>query len=81
MKVKLNKQSEKYLDKTSGKTYDKLQKALKGLETLTGDIKALEGVKDTYRLKTPPYRIIFTVDGETIKVKGIHPRGDAYKKG
>jgi mRNA-degrading endonuclease RelE of RelBE toxin-antitoxin system len=81
MKVRLKKSAEKYLLKCPKREYGKLVAALAGLETLDGDIARLQGVKDTYRLKIPPYRILFEYKpgGEHIIVTKISPRGDAYK--
>ena len=83
MHISLSKQAEKYLDKCDIKTYTRLKAAIDGLANFEGDIVKLQGRKDEYRLKKPPYRIIFTynADSNTIYVKNIHPRGDAYKKG
>jgi len=83
MNIILSKQAEKYLDKLDNKTYNRLRKAIDGLASFEGDIVKLQGREDEYRLKKPPYRILFTYKtGSTeILVKGIHPRGDAYKKG
>lgn len=81
MKVVLKKQAEKYLAKCSKNDYDRLAKALKGLATLDGDIIRLQGRENEYRLKIPPYRIIFEyIPGDNcITVVKISPRGDAYK--
>jgi len=83
MKLIFKKQPEKYLDKCQPKSYEKLKNALLGLEDLKGDIEKLEGRKNEYRLKLPPFRIVFTyVKGEDfITVTKIKTRGDAYKKG
>ena len=80
MEVILKKQAIKYLNKTSGKAYTKLEKALEGLATLQGDIKYMEGSNGEYRLKIPPFRILFTCEEDKIIVERIGPRGDAYKK-
>ena len=83
MQVELRKQPEKYLDKCTQNMHEKLINALSGLESWQGDIKRLEGSKSEYRLKIPPFRIIFTYvkGGNVITVKKISTRGDAYKKG
>ncbi|MDR2166667.1 MAG: type II toxin-antitoxin system RelE/ParE family toxin [Clostridiales bacterium] len=83
MDIKLSKQAKKYLDKCDGKTYNRLKKAIDRLANFDGDIEKLKGFKDKYRLKKPPYRILFryTIGNDFIYVEGIHPRGDAYKKG
>ena len=83
MNITISKQAEKYLDKCDDKTYRRLKAAIDGLETFDGDIAKLQGRKDEYRLKKPPYRIIFEykMGSNDIFVKHIGPRGDAYKKG
>ena len=83
MEVILRKQPEKYLDKCQPKSYEKLQNALLSLKDWGGNIKGLEGRKNEYRLKLPPFRIIFSyVKGEDfITVTKISTRGDVYKKG
>jgi len=83
IKVQLNKQAEKYLGKCPQNVYKKLVNALLGLEEWRGDIVELAGQNDVYRLKVPPFRILFTYTkgADTITVIRISPRGDAYKKG
>ena len=83
MNITLSKQAIKYLDKCDNKTYNRLKAAIDGLATFDGDIVKLQGRKDEYRLKKPPYRIIFfhIFGSDDIHVKNIYPRGDAYKKG
>ena len=60
MNITMSKQVKKYLDKCDNKTCNRLQKAIDGLATFDGDIKKLEGSKNDYRLRKPPYRILFT---------------------
>jgi mRNA-degrading endonuclease RelE of RelBE toxin-antitoxin system len=81
MQVELKKQPKKYLSKTDKKNYDKIKAALKGLEDWQGDIKALEGHQNEYRLKIPPYRVLFTyIKGkDVITITKINTRGDVYK--
>jgi len=83
MDITLSKQAIKYLDKCDSKTYRRLKVAIDGLATFDGDIVKLQGRKDEYRLKKPPYRIIFlyVMGSNDIYIKNIYPRGDAYKKG
>ena len=83
MLITLSKQAQKYLDKCDSGTYLRLEKAIDGLATFDGDIVKLRGRQDEYRLKKPPYRIIFIhVQGSAaIFVKSIGTRGDIYKKG
>ena len=83
MRIILSRQAEKYLDKCSHKQYQRLRKAIDGLAEFDGDIIKLQGRNDEYRLSKPPYRIIFThiTGSDSLYVKHIGPRGDAYKKG
>ena len=83
MTMLLRNQARKYLNKCDEKTYDKLKEAIDGLAALQGDIQKLQGRKDEYRLKKPPYRILFAYapGSDKIIITGIYPRGDAYKKG
>jgi len=84
MKIQYSKQAIKYLDKCDPQTYARLTDAIEGLLAGRGDIVKLQGRQDDlYRLKKPPYRIIFRVDAtlNEIYIEGVYPRGDAYKKG
>ena len=82
-KVVVSKQARKYVEKVDGNTRSKLLKALRGLSSLSGDIRPLAGMEDMFRLKIYQYRILFKIHNEiiTIEVVGIGPRGDVYKKG
>ncbi len=82
MHIDLMKQPKKYLSKCTQNDYAKIKKALDGLENLQGDIKKLQGRSDEYRLKIPPFRVIFTYDKATkiITINKIDVRGGAYKK-
>ena len=45
---------------------------------LTGDIKALTSAAQGYRLRSGDYRVLFDLDGETILIRRIKNRRDAY---
>jgi mRNA-degrading endonuclease RelE of RelBE toxin-antitoxin system len=79
MQIILKKQPEKYLGKCPQNIYERLDEALTGLEDWEGDIKRLQGRKNEYRLKLPPFRIIFNyAKGEDIiTVTKIDTRGTA----
>lgn len=62
MEVKLSKQARKYLANANKTAQKQLTSALKGLENFEGDIVPLQGIKDTYRLKIPHYRIVFRLE-------------------
>ena len=81
MQIDVGKQPLKYLCNCEEKIFIKLLSAIGDLETLKGDIVKLQGRKDEYRLKLPPYRIIFKYDKikKIIIITKIDTRGDAYK--
>jgi len=50
------------------------------LETgLVGDIKKLQQHDSAYRLRSGEYRVLFDVVGDTVKVRRVKHRRDAYK--
>ena len=81
MKIELGKQPKKFMQKCTPEVYQKINSALDGLEDLKGDIIKMQGTENDYRLKTPPYRILFAWDKPTQKIKvfKIGTRGDVYK--
>jgi len=81
VRIEIGKQPLKYLLKCEDKIYVKLINAIEDLRKLKGDIKKLKGRED-YRLKIPPYRVIFKYDYDKIiiLVTKISTRGDAYKE-
>ena len=44
-----------------------------------GDIKSLSGYDGLYRLRIGGYRVIFAMNDDTIVVRAVLPRGQAYK--
>ena len=45
---------------------------------LVGDIKALTNATQGYRLRSGDYRVLFDLDGDTILIRSIKNRRDAY---
>ena len=75
MEIKLEKQPKKYLSSLDEVTRNKLERALKGICDLKGDIVKLSGTKDLFRCKLEHYRIIFRYSGgEIIIVETINTR-------
>lgn len=67
MEIKLKKQPRKYLARLDEPTREKLFKALEQLANLDGDIRAIKGQPNRYRLKIEHYRITFDwIKGEII---------------
>lgn len=80
LQIEKSSQAKKYLKNLDKPAREKLELAIERLKKGEGDIIKLKGC-NLYRLKTPPFRIGFTLDYETdvIKVILIRPRGDFYK--
>jgi len=81
MKVEIGKKAQNYLFKCEEKIFVKLFNACADLRMLQGDITRLKGRKNEFRVKLPPYRIIFKLDeaSEMLTITKIDTRGDAYK--
>ncbi len=43
-------------------------------------MKKLQGFVNDYRLRVGDLRVLFSVEGDTIIIKDVLPRGQAYKK-
>lgn len=80
MKVVINRNAQKYLDRLDSRAIQRIDNAIKGLseEPPDGDIKKLRGAP-LYRLRVGGYRILFSLSDEEITIVRIAPRGDAYK--
>lgn len=79
-KIKLSKDAQKFLQRQPPKQQAKIIEAILKLP-YTGDIKAMKGHKNLFRLRVGGYRIIYSVEnGELIVyVLEIGNRGDIYK--
>ena len=80
MKTYYSKTSIKYLQKLERNIVSKIVAAIDELPN-KGDIAQLKGqkVKNLFRLRTGKYRIIYSMEKETLKIIKIDTRGDAYK--
>lgn len=73
------------ITKTAVKDIKKLdtptrERILQGIYKLPlGDVKRLQGYSNYYRLRIGDFRIIYSVNGETIIVSAVLPRGEVYK--
>lgn len=57
------------------------QRIKKAIEKLpSGDVIKLQGLSEDYRLRVGNLRVLFSVHNETIVVKNVLPRGQAYKR-
>jgi mRNA interferase RelE/StbE len=82
MKVVLEKQAAKYLERLNEPIKSKIIAALKDLtnEPPIGDIKKLQGQETAYRMRKGGYRILFKDKITCIAVYKIAPRSQAYKE-
>ena len=77
MDIIYSKSSVKTISKLDKETARRIKNAIEKIPD--GDIKKLKVYTKTYRLRVGDWRILFDVD-TCIKILGILPRGQAYKK-
>ena len=76
--IKYSRAAEKYLDGQTSATQKRIMDAIDDLPG--GNVIKLSG-RDGYRLTVGGFRVLFDyIDGTTIDVVTIAPRGDVYKK-
>ena len=56
-----------------------LAKIIAMQDNLTGDIKKLTNFTPEYRLRVGQYRVLFKIDGETLRIYRVKHRKDVYK--
>jgi len=49
-------------------------------EDLAGNVKKLTGMHPNYRLRVGDYRVLFEIDGPTIRVHTVRHRREAYDR-
>lgn len=79
-KIELDKKAVKFIAKQPKVQRERLFKAIYKLPDI-GDIKAMKGHSDFYRLRVGDYRVIYTVNNNILLVRIIEigNRGDVYK--
>lgn len=77
MQIEYSKQAVKFLKKLQKPVREKIVSAIKRLPY--GDVVRYEGFESTYRLRVGSYRVIYSRQGNIIKIEKIGPRGDVYK--
>jgi mRNA interferase RelE/StbE len=82
MEVVLHHAASKYYSRLSEPWKNQVKNAIDGLEKEPpeGDIRPYEGNPGIFRLKVGKHRVLFKIEGETILVTHIEPRGQAYTK-
>ena len=81
--VRLSRRARRYYERAATDTARRLDRAFNLLEVNPfgpGDIKPLQGMPRTYRLRVGDLRIIYEVDRQArvVNVLSVLPRGDAY---
>ena len=73
----LLKPAEKYLNKQPSQLAARILLAIYRLPK--GDVKALQGTKDIFRLRVGDVRVIFAAGDDQFVIRDIDSRGDVYK--
>ena len=68
----------KHINNLNKDTKNRVRIAVEKLPS--GDVKRLQGYKDNYRLRVGDLRILFSMNNETIIIKDVLPRGQAYNR-
>lgn len=79
-KIIIKKRARKFIEKQTPKIRNNILKAIYVLPD--GDIKAMQGNNDLYRLRIGDIRVIYSIDNSivTIIVTDADNRGDIYKR-
>lgn len=77
MRIEIAKPAQKYIKTCDKPTKQRLKAAIEKLPA--GDVKKLQGYQNEYRLRVGDLRVLFSMDGDTIIIADILPRGQAYK--
>lgn len=80
MRIQIDKPAMKFLAKQPKPQQERLLRAIYKLPG-EGDIKAMAGHDDLYRLRVGSYRVLYTIENAilTVRVLQIGNRGDIYK--
>ena len=80
MTIFYSKEAVKTIGSMDKPTKERIRKAIEALPS--GDVKPLSGHHQLYRLRVGGWRIVFSyLDGESIAVERVAPRGGVYKGG
>ena len=78
--IVIDKPALKFLQKQPQAQHERLLKAIYALPN-NGDIKAMSGHENLYRLRVGTFHVIYTIENQilTVRVLTIGNRGDVYK--
>ena len=79
-KIIILKRARKFIEKQTPEIQKRILQAIMKLPE--GDVKSLRGYNDIFRLRVNDFRIIYSVDNQTITITVIDAgnRGQVYKK-
>ncbi len=78
MRIEYSKKTAKYINSADKPTKKRLKEAIEKIPL--GDIKKLQGIENGYRLRVGDFRVLFSIENDTIYIDNIIPRGQAYKR-
>lgn len=78
MQIRYERDAAKHIQAQDKPTRQRLKNAIEKLPD--GDVKKLQGYKNDYRLRIGDLRVLFSIENDTITVKDVLPRGQAYKR-
>ncbi len=78
MEIRITKTAIKHVKKLDSPTRNRILSSINKLPF--GDVKKLQGYDNYYRLRVGDFRVIYSLDDETITISAVLPRGEAYKQ-
>lgn len=78
MEVLFEKEAAKHISRLDKITKKRVKEAIDRLPD--GDVRKLQGFLNDYRLRVGNLRILFSIERNSIVVKDVLPRGQAYKR-
>lgn len=78
MQIEYSKEAIKHIKTLDKPTKQRVKQAIEKLPA--GDIRKIKGLSNDYRLRIGDYRVLFSKASETITIKDVLPRGQAYKR-
>lgn len=78
MRIEYEREAVKHIEAQDKSTRQRLKRAIEKLPD--GDVRRLQGYKNEYRLRVGDLRVLFSIKDDIITVKGVLPRGQAYKR-
>ena len=78
MNISYSNKAAKTIGNMDKPTKDRIKTAIEGLPD--GDVKQIQGSGViTYRLRVGGWRVLYNIDGDSIFIEKVAPRGQAYK--